>query len=492
MRAIACSVVVIAIVNMGCLAATCSADSDCESGLTCDQARGVCAEPAAAGTSSSGGVAASGTSSEVSSGPTSGTSLAMSGSSSRGATSSASVVSSSRVPGSSSAAPSSSQPPACPARCGENRDGGHVAAWTCADGGMLADCVPQTCDQDFERCVPGSQTCETSTEDSLLHCGACNTPVVPTGTECTSGVPTCHGAPACQTGLLCGVDTLGAAACVECISDADCGSGEPVCCGGTCTAISDACGCAALPGGTAAAVCNAAGNGGACISAAGALLGYGGMLDGTHTVDELHAGICGCLPGASDVEPVAAICAPQNGFSGLCRATDGTRTLGVCEAQNVPAHTGVTPAGNCGALDEVCSIEEGGLDCVAAAGVGQCGCTGATAAADCATLVSLGGGSHSVADSCSQGQCDCAGQAGAGVCQNVGAPDCCGSGCTSLQTDSNNCGGCGIRVADHPGASHCVGGQRLCGPSAPACGGSTPYCVQSPAGVYSCLSLIHI
>lgn len=384
--------------------------------------------------------------------------------------------------------PDAGQPdagPECPDRCGVLLDGGNATAWFCAAGNALADCSPLGCTAPYDRCTPGSQTCETNTATSLDHCGGCDLPVGLTGSACVGGQPVCGNGAACGSGFcLPGAD--GVPTCLQCRGDMDCQGGTPVCCGGVCTAVGAACGCSTQPGGAAGATCDPAGVGGACV-AGGRVLAVGPALAGGATVAQLHAGRCGCGPAGGQPEANVAVCTRgPTGLADFCVSAGGDGGVGTCTPQGVRTDAG--PAANCGTPGTTCSVPTGGLECVPeAAGDpdGTCACGGLGAAGCTGSVRDNGGRNHVVARACAGTPARCACGTGAACNANGAQPDCCGTACTNLQTDSNNCGTCGTPAAA-PGSDRCVGGQRVCGDTGAACSGSTPFCTANTSGTKVC------
>jgi hypothetical protein len=317
------------------------------------------------------------------------------------------------------------------------------------------------------------------------NCGSCGT-ACPTGASCVSNscVGPDGGVGACPAGTV--ADAKGACVASTCpagVSGVACLFGnvarpneypeviDGLCCNGVCSnpgADPNNCG-------TCGVVCTS----GACTNGF-----FGGTAScvpapGTPPQDEP------CLPPSIWVTSTGGFgqCLAQGcmGPEGYC-ADNGN--VGICTFEGFGGYTCVNlssdPA-NCGAIGLTCPS---GQTCTAGAcsgDVAPCGAGSNGAYCDLgsgtSTLCCAGGGcTNTLTDpnncgtcgtvcssnlSCVQGHCEatsCTGQPNASPCGAGATNECCSSACVDTQTDTNNCGSCGVHCV---GAETCQGG--LCG-----------------------------
>jgi hypothetical protein len=377
-------------------------------------------------------------------------------------------------------------------------------ACTNANGSTVCSlmlCVP-TCSAGFGNCDGNANNgCETNTNTSTGNCGACGqTCTNPNGTTSCSGgncVPQCAGGYAscdgnanngCETNTntstgncgACGVNCTnanGTTACVAGVCEPSCSAGTADCdgnpnngcetnvntnannCGSCGTQCTNAHGTTSCVGGTCTPVC-----------AAGYASCDGNPVNGCETnlgnsVNNCGACGAGCTNPNGSTSCVGGNCAPlcSSGW-GNC---DGDTDNG-CETQTA------TSTNNCGSCGTVCSNAHGTTSCIGGACTPVCS-SGWT---NCDSNPNNGceTNTNSDVDNCGscgnqcvnpQGSVSCSG----GVCQvgcNPGFANCdgnAGNGCeTNVQTNINNCGGCGIGCVNPNGSTSCVGGS-----CAPAC-----------------------
>jgi hypothetical protein len=168
---------------------------------------------------------------------------------------------------------------------------GNTLATCNSDGSAYATmlaCGTKTCDAaggDCNLCEPGQKTCDSTSPSGVLTCNA-------TGQGYDQS--TCSGTMRCA----------GAGQCVECIADADCGTGKQ------CRNSK----CACMPQCTGKQ-CGPDGCGGTCGSACG----FGTMCDST--------GTCVCAPSCFAKNCGSDGC---NGSCGTCSAGQGCNAFGTC------------------------------------------------------------------------------------------------------------------------------------------------------------------
>jgi hypothetical protein len=176
----------------------------------------------------------------------------------------------------------------------------------------------------------------------------------------------------------------------------------------------------------------------------------------------------------------ASLCASVNGRS-QCTSTCGTVTPDMCGASCTNLQTNPE---NCGTCGQSCSFPNTQAKCVA----GHCAvATCNTGFADCNGNPGDGcEASLSRAETCGSCTVSCSGTAA--LCANMGGrfqctsscapatPDNCGTVCTNLQTDADNCGKCGHLCSLPNAQARCVAGScavASCNPGFGDCN-STP------------------
>ncbi|MBX7194396.1 MAG: hypothetical protein K1X94_20240 [Sandaracinaceae bacterium] len=200
----------------------------------------------------------------------------------------------------------------------------------------------------------------------------------------------------------------------------------------------------------------------------------------------------GCeINGSNDVDHCNRCDIRCTFMSGSPVCSGGTCRLGGCDPgydncdgrDDNGCETPLNTLSNCGRCGETCSgttnateicnasltcdyssCDGGFLDC----GGGRVnGCETAFSTSNCGTCGTVCG----PRESCNgTGDCQCGTgpSAGSGEACTGGTPDCCTNACVNLQTDVNNCGGCGVRCG---AGETCMAGSCRCGASASSVGG---------------------
>ena len=318
----------------------------------------------------------------------------------------------------------------------------------------MSKCVVSQCSGNFKDCNGTyADGCEVNTDSDVNHCGACNNncPTPP------------NGAPSCVAGK-CGI-----AMCGNPFRDCNANPGDG-CETNTSNDVNHCgnCGnrCAAIANGTAGCANSSCG-----IASCNAPFRdcAGGAADGCETNTSSNVAHCGACGNRCPV--------PANATAACTNSTCG---IGMCNAPFADCRNGAADgcetntandARNCGGCDKVCpGIANGSPGCAGAVcGIGACNAPfrdcGGGAADGCETNssnnVSHCGACGNVCrvnngtPGCGNGTCNIAG------C-SAGYRDCNGgyaNGCeTNINTDVNNCGGCGTvcRVAN--GTPSCTNG----------------------------------
>ncbi|MCC6876707.1 MAG: hypothetical protein IT378_20560 [Sandaracinaceae bacterium] len=413
---------------------------------------------------------------------------------------------------------------ACGTQCGAN------AACTnraCVCTGSFLDCPSDGagCGTDGSttaNCRSCGNNCGPSESCGGTGC-ACNATVRATpGEACTGGTPDCCPATGCANlasstsncrtcGNVCGPNETCSMAGCTCGSTSQatgeaCTGANGECCSGACTNVS-----------TSTSHCHTCGN--AC--GAGETCGGGGCTCGGTAAGSGEAcpgGGSACCSGAcTDVTSTSNCRACNNacGAGETCGAggcTCGGTTVGSGEACAGASNnccsgscTDTSTTANCRACNNACGAGEtcgaGGCTCGATtAGSGEA-CPGAGSACCggmCLDVTSdemtcgACGNQCGTGETCSGGRCTCGsttGGAGAEACPGASSVCCGNSVCRNLDTDENNCGGCGVGCGTN---EVCLAGICTCGSSAGTrgsgaiCTGTSACCGLSES---SCTSL---
>ncbi len=390
---------------------------------------------------------------------------------------------------------------ACGASC-TNPNGATV----CTGAGA---CLP-SCAGGFGDCDGDpSDGCETSTQTSVAHCGACESACAnPHGSAacaggdctptCAPGWGVCDGDPAdgCTTplttpsdcgacGLVCTLTEAATSCLAGSCSSSVCDPGTADCddntangceadlasvatCGSCDTACAFVNGANACVGGTCDPTCSP--GFGDCD---------GNPANGCETNTSVSDGNCGaCGVTCADVNS-ANTCS-----GGACSATCGTGWASCDGNAANGCETSTTTLGDCGGCGVGCDLPNASETCASgtctllACGAGWGDCTGApgcetplTTTSDCgacgASCTALNG-----SQACTAGTCVPSCAAGYGSCDGVAS-----NGCeTNLSSSDAHCGACGTACADVGGTNACASGT--CTPSCAAgsgnCDGNNP------------------
>jgi len=307
------------------------------------------------------------------------------------------------------------------------------------------------------QCPASKPICDIGTGDCVgcLTTSQCPANDICIDTEC---VPACGGGLACNGGLSCCNG-----GCVDEVTNPnfcggcenDCPNGD-TCIGGVCQS----------PSGCTTSGCE---NGDSCC---------GDLCVNTET-SPLHCGSCTnvCTGGDTCVDGFCQ--STTTCFGGPCPPGESCCPLGCTDIETDPNNCGgcgqpcVCPEGsNCECVGGTCTIStsgcNGGPGCV---GDQTCCANGCTDINTDPNNCSQCGFACTTGDTCVNGNCTAPASCNGGpVC--TGLEQCCKSGCTDIDTDPANCGGCGMTCA---AADTCVGG--LC--KAPASCNGGPVCTGS-------------
>ncbi|MDO9019896.1 MAG: hypothetical protein Q8S73_24755 [Deltaproteobacteria bacterium] len=355
-------------------------------------------------------------------------------------------------------------------------------------------CTVAACNMGFGDCDRAAANgCETNLSADNRHCGACGN-VCPGGQTCVDG--------ACRVTCAAG-QRVCAGLCVNVQTDnSHCGACGAVCAGGT-RCVGGACQCPtgqALCAGSCRDLSADNGNCGACARACGA----GTVCSAGVCTSTCAAGTTACSGVCRDLtsDPAHCMacgraCAFPNGVAG-CRG--GQCFLAACApgfadcdgmaANGCETNTG-TASEHCGVCGNRCQFASAGASCVGGRCVmGSCspGFRDCNANAVDGCEVNAASGDTANCGGCGV-RCPAPPVGTSAVCamstcgtSSVSCPsdrrDCNAmsvDGCeTTILTDVNNCGGCGVRCATTGGTAGCAGGvcTIACGPGLGNCDGS--------------------
>jgi hypothetical protein len=296
-----------------------------------------------------------------------------------------------------------------------------------------------------------------------------------------------------------GVDLCRSPAGEACSSDTACGSGnceqrlggtgvnDRVCClqncaaGDQCSPDGQGCQAPTLEEGSA---CSTSGlpcqNGLTCKQCLGSNAKQCTALDeccgGCTNQQQCLGGTCGCPAGTVDCQDGRCI----RNQAGACCDNDGCQSTGGRTSCNTTSNTCVCPPSaprdcgnnvcisntqccNCGGPCSTCNTGTGICGTVANGQQGQCPTGQACQGGACQlNNVGLGQQCNTAANNCSVGTCT------AGICQCGGGTSPCNGRCVNTQTDSANCGACGVAcgaLGCGTGRCNCPAGQTFSGGS---------------------------
>ncbi len=300
---------------------------------------------------------------------------------------------------------------------------------TCPTG-EACDPTTHTCVGIVQGCTSNAQCPMTKPVCDIMtgECVGCTLSAqCPTGDICKDFqcVPSCAGGAVCGEGLAC----CGGGCIDEGTDPDDCGS-----CGRACPGTEACIGGACQPAG-----------GCATNGCAGADTCCGNTCVNTG-VDPNHCGTCTTVCPAGDSCATGSCQAPVSCNGGpVCTGGDQCCGTGCVDTTSDPSH--------CGGCNTVCKANEqctagqcvststgcfGGPPCT---GIDQCCGTGCTDVSTDPQNCSECGFGCPKGDTCVGGNCTAPASCDGGpVC--MGKDQCCGTGCTDIDTDPNNCGGC--------------------------------------------------
>jgi hypothetical protein len=403
-------------------------------------------------------------------------------------------------------------------KCAKGADG-YACVSSCPDTAAVA-CTLSSC-VDVQTDPNDCGDCGNSCAPALHAQPSCDKGVC--GTTCNAGYTACDGVcvdlngdaahcgtckNACDAGKACTAGTCACAAGTHDCGGACASSAATATCGTSCTA------CTAPPGGSVRCDgtkcvpgCLGTANlcGGACVDEQidGANCGACGMRCATPRT--CQAGKCLCPAGQHDCNGTCVSntavatcgaactpCAPPPGGSATC---DGAKCGSSCGAGLTNCSGACvneqTDSSNCGACAKACTngkvCSAGG--CVCPAGKHDCNgtCADNTAVATCGTSCSPCPTPTNGSATCDGTKCSPACAAGLGLCTNA---------CVNEQTDSANCGMCGMACTGprtcQTGKCVCPSGQHDCNgacvsnSAVSSCGASCTACAVPSGGSATC------